>query len=117
MSHEPFTSHDHAKEVREQADARRRQLSLDYAATFAGTRGEAVLNDLKRLFGFNKPSAVAGMRNEDVWLREGMKLPLYHIQHQLALAKSGGRKQKPAKAKLRAEVSRERVPEIPEEKQ
>lgn len=115
--HEPFTSHDHAKAIREQAEAQRQQLALDYAATFVGSRGEKVLNDLKRLFGYEKPSAIAGMRTEDVWLREGMKLPLYHIQRQIALAKQGGRKAKPAKAGKRVPVSTERVPEIPPEKQ
>ena len=115
--HEPFTSHDHAKEVREQAEDARRSLALDYAAIFDGTRGERVFNDLKKLFGFNKPSAVTGMRNEDVWLREGMKLPLWHVERQLALAKQGGRKPKPSKASKRAHVSREVTPAIPPEKE
>ena len=80
MSREPFS---HEDEIAQQQEAMRKQLSIDYKATFAGTRGQRVLDDLKRLFGFDKPSASYGMKNEDVWLREGMKLPLYHIDRHL----------------------------------
>jgi hypothetical protein len=79
---EPFS---HDDELAKQGEQERRQLVLDYKGTFAGERGQRVLNDLKRLFGHNKPSAVPGMRNEDVWLREGMKMPIYHIESRLSM--------------------------------
>lgn len=84
MPREPFS---HADELATQAaqlnEQQRKQLVLDYKNTFAGERGQRVLADLKRLFGFDKPSGAYGMAHGDVMLREGMKMPLWHIQKQL----------------------------------
>lgn len=77
MAEEPFSS---AKEIAEQSEKERRQLVLDYRAVFNGERGQKVLADLHKKFGFARPSAVTGMRNEDVWLREGMKMPFHEIE-------------------------------------
>lgn len=76
----PFNPDD---EIAKQADQERRQLVLDYKATFAGERGQRVLNDMKRIFGFERPSAAYGMTHGDVMLREGMKMPIYHIESRL----------------------------------
>jgi hypothetical protein len=64
----------------EQAEKTFRQLVLDYRGTFNGERGQHVLADLHRRFGFHRPSAVRGMRSEELWLHEGMKQPFYHIE-------------------------------------
>lgn len=77
MAEEPFSS---AKEIAAQSEQERRQLVLDYKGLFNSPRGQKVLADLHKKFGFARPSAVAGMRSEDVWLREGMKLPLYEVE-------------------------------------
>lgn len=77
MADEPFSS---AREIAAQGERERRQLVLDYKGLFNSPRGQKVLADLQRKFGFGRPSAVAGMRNEDVWLREGMKMPLHEIE-------------------------------------
>lgn len=116
-AHEPFsdTPHDHAAEIAKQKAGERRQLALDYAATFSGTRGQKVLNDLKKLFGFNRASALPGMKSKHVWHREGMKLPLWHIEQQVALGKAGGRRARPTRADKHA--SHEITPEIPPELQ
>jgi len=90
MSEEPFSS---AKEIAAQTDKERRQLVLDYRATFNSDRGQKVLADLHRKFGFSRPSAVAGMRSEEVWLREGMKLPLYEIERMRTLVFKPKRRQ------------------------
>jgi hypothetical protein len=62
-------------ERRQQAQA---QLRADYQ-WFNGEQGQRVLADLCAAFGWNKPSAVPGLTNEEVWLREGMKNPIRHI--------------------------------------
>lgn len=79
------------------------ELRRDYALVFSGPRGERVLEDMGRLFGVKRvgqyvieqPSAVPGMRNEEVWMREGMKQPLRHI---LAMMTTRETEQRPDKA-------------------
>lgn len=82
---EPFS---HDDEVLKQAEAESRARKLDrlrrYKRLFASADGKWVLSDLKRLFGFNKPSATYGMQHGDVMLREGMKQPFFHIDAQIA---------------------------------
>lgn len=95
MADEPFSS---AKEIAEQSEKERRQLVLDYRAIFNGERGQKVLADLHKKFGFARPSAVAGMRNEEVWLREGMKLPLYEIERMRNLTFRAKKRQRKALA-------------------
>ena len=82
MNGEPFSS---AREIAAQGERERRQLVLDYKAVFNCERGLQVLADLHRKFGFARPSAVAGMRSEEVWLREGMKMPLFEIERMRSL--------------------------------
>lgn len=77
---QPFNPDD---ELARQAETERKQLVLDYKATFAGERGQRVLNDMKRIFGFERPSGAYGMTHGDVMLREGMKMPIYHIEQRL----------------------------------
>jgi hypothetical protein len=76
MAREPFSSDE---ELAKQGEQERKQRVLDYKALFGGERGARILADLDRLFGYTKPSAQPGMRNEEVWLREGMKMPMRHI--------------------------------------
>ena len=84
MPREPFSHADElAQQTAELSAQQRKQIVLDYKNTFAGERGQRVLADLNRLFGFNKPSGAYGMSHGDVMLREGMKMPLWHIQHRL----------------------------------
>jgi hypothetical protein len=68
--------------------AQEAELRLAYGHTFTGPKGEAVLKDLRARFGFKgtieQPSAVPGMRNEEVWMREGMKQPMRHILAMMA---------------------------------
>lgn len=87
-------------EAKQAAEA---ELRRDYALVFSGPRGEKVLEDLMRSFGVRKvgqylieqPSATPGMRNEEVWMREGMKQPLRHI---LAMMTTRETEQRPDKA-------------------
>ncbi len=71
------------------------QMRLAYARVFLGPKGEPneVLIDLLKAFGLRHvegmvfleaQSAIPGMRNEEVWMREGMKQPLRHILATLA---------------------------------
>lgn len=53
-----------------------RQFVMDCKRLFLTVEGQRVLTRLCRQFGYNEPSATAGLRNEEVWLREGMKMPL-----------------------------------------
>ena len=117
-NHEPFDpSQVDAQEARELSSEARKQLCLDYAGCFAGTRGEKVLAHLKKMFGFSRPSAIAGGRSEDVWLREGMKQPIYHIDRMLALARIGGEKPKPERSGRGVKRGRAvMTPETPPEK-
>lgn len=58
-----------------------------YAALFNSPNGKEVLADLLNEFGFmqvngvavEKPSAIPGLRSEEVWLRDGAKQPLRRI--------------------------------------
>lgn len=58
-----------------------------YASLFNSPNGKEVLADLLSQFGFEqfgalvveKPSAVPGIRSEEVWLREGAKQPIRRI--------------------------------------
>ena len=58
-----------------------------YASLFNSPNGKDVLADLLNEFGFlqvsgvvvEKPSAIPGLRSEEVWLREGAKQPLRRI--------------------------------------
>jgi hypothetical protein len=118
---EPF-SHDADAAIREQREDERKAMIVAYGSVFAGSQGERVLADLERLFGFNRPSAAAGMRSEDVWMREGMKQPFYHIRSRLELFKRGGKpadhkKPKRATTSPGPKRSNEVVPQIPPERQ
>ena len=118
---EPFSSHDSEAAIREQREEERKAMIVAYGAVFAGSQGAKVLSDLERLFGFDKPSAVPGIRNEEVWLREGMKMPFRHIRSRLELFRHGGKpngkKPKRAMTTARPARSHEVVPQIPPEKQ
>ena len=98
MTREPFS---HDDEVLKQAAAESRAKKLDrlrrYKRLFASADGKWVLSDLHRLFGYRKPSATYGMSDADVRLREGMKLPFYHIDAQIT-AVVDDREQKPKRA-------------------
>jgi hypothetical protein len=65
------------------------QLRLDYKLFFQSDRGKKIMDDLKQRFGWTgeieRASAVVGMRNEEVWLREGMKQPIRHILSMMTL--------------------------------
>ena len=63
---------------------RLRETARAYRRVFATEDGQRLREDLRAQFGYGKPSARAGMRNEEVWLAEGMKLPLLHIDRMLA---------------------------------
>ena len=77
----------------------RQQLILDYKATFAGTRGARVLEDLQRVYGWDKPTAGPGITLEEVYRRECMKHPVYHIRAMLASeVRPDPKKAKPSKA-------------------
>lgn len=60
-----------------------RETARAYRRVFASEDGAIILEDLRTRFGYGKPSARPGMRNEEVWLAEGMKLPLLHIDQML----------------------------------
>lgn len=62
-----------------------REMARAYRRLFATEDGKAVLADLQNQFGWGKPSARVGMRNEEVWMAEGMKLPLFHIDHMITV--------------------------------
>jgi hypothetical protein len=91
---EPFS---HDDELAKQGETERKQLVLDYKSIFGGEKGQRVLADLERLFGFNKPSGTMGAQHGDVMLREGMKMPIYHIRSRLNMTFS-----KPLKQRTRA---------------
>lgn len=90
------------KEQTEQA-ARLNALRAKYAGVFNSPNGREVLADLLAQFGFEqvgpvvveKPSAVPGLRSEEVWLREGAKQPLRRI---LVMMNQRETEQKPATA-------------------
>lgn len=76
-------------------EAKAEQMRIAYGRVFLGPKGEPneVLIDLLRAFGMKhveglafieQQSAIPGMRNEEVWMREGMKQPLRHILATLA---------------------------------
>lgn len=50
---------------------------------FATEDGKRLLAHLRRTFGMDEPSARPGMRNEEVWMTEGMKAPLRHLDRLL----------------------------------
>lgn len=56
-----------------------RQLIIDYKQVFAGTRGARVLQDLKDAYNFDRPTASSGTGRTEVFRREAMKHPIYHI--------------------------------------
>lgn len=77
MPHEPFSNG--ADEVQRKQLLASRQLTMDYKQAFAGEAGGRVLADLKRVYGWHRPTADAGIPIEEVYRRECMKHPLYHI--------------------------------------
>lgn len=64
-----------------------KQVQIAYAHVFGGMHGETVLKDLRQQFGWDGdielPSAIPGLRSEEVWLREGYKQPIRHIMKKL----------------------------------
>lgn len=86
MSREPF---DFESKAQEKAAAESKAKKLDrlrrYKRLFGSADGKWVLADLKKLFGYAKPSMAYGSTLGDVGLREGMKSPLRHIDEQVAM--------------------------------
>jgi hypothetical protein len=59
------------------------QLCLKYKRIFNSPEGQEILEDMKRIFGWYNSSATHGMTPTDVFLNEGMKSPIRHIEAQL----------------------------------
>lgn len=67
--------------------AKTEALRAKYADLFNSANGKDVLADLLAQFGFEqygpvvveKPTAVPGLRSEEVWLRDGAKQPIRRI--------------------------------------
>lgn len=57
-----------------------RQLVVRYKRLFNRDDGVSVLEDLKKQFGWDQPSAKPGMRNKEVWMAEGMKNVIRYIE-------------------------------------
>jgi hypothetical protein len=73
-----------------------RQLVHDYQQLFNSEVGRRVLADLEQYSGYYGPSAIPGMRAEDVFLNEGVKNPIRLI-HEYLKAKPDD-KEPPTKA-------------------
>lgn len=62
----------------------RRDIIRAYKSIFATVTGKVVLEDLQHVFGWHRPtSAEANCQPTEVFRRESMKVPLYHIQQML----------------------------------
>ncbi len=72
-------------------------LARAYRDAFATGSGEKVLADLRRAFGWGRSSAGLGDRAEDVFLREGMRAVLLHIDRMRADDAARPRPQKTAR--------------------
>jgi hypothetical protein len=68
---------------RERIRLEQRQLILDYKSVFASPKGQVVLQDLCRTFGWLKPTALPGVGSEEVFRRESQKTILYHIHEKV----------------------------------
>ena len=77
MAAEPF-SRDPA-EIAARHERDRRQLILEYKATFAGTRGRKVLKDMQKFCGYLKPEATQGVSREEVYRRSAGKNLMFYI--------------------------------------
>lgn len=92
----PMSEQDSAATAAKKHQEAQRQLVIDYKAVFGSDKGQRVLSDLKKVFGFDRWEAQDSEDANVIARRVCMKGPIFHIERMLKT--TFAREQKPKRA-------------------